>query len=67
MSSTTKIVGFDTYLVQPRWLFLRIDTDEGVTGWGEPIVEGRAETRVVSAEMITVSCHLFGHSYTSAR
>ncbi|MBF8191149.1 galactonate dehydratase [Nonomuraea sp. K274] len=39
-----KIVGFDTYLVQPRWLFLRIDTDEGVTGWGEPIVEGRAET-----------------------
>ncbi|MGP3958040.1 galactonate dehydratase [Nonomuraea sp. 3N208] len=39
-----KIVGFETFLVPPRWLFLRVDTDEGITGWGEPIVEGRAET-----------------------
>ena len=38
-----KIVGYETFLVAPRWLFLRIDTDEGVVGWGEPIVEGRAE------------------------
>jgi galactonate dehydratase len=38
-----KIIGFETFLVGPRWLFLRIDTDEGVSGWGEPIVEGRAE------------------------
>ncbi|MEO3867830.1 galactonate dehydratase [Nonomuraea sp. B12E4] len=44
MPSSLKIVGFDTFLVQPRWLFLRIETDEGITGWGEPIVEGRAET-----------------------
>jgi galactonate dehydratase len=34
----------DTFLVPPRWLFLRIETDDGVVGWGEPIVEGRAET-----------------------
>ncbi|WP_327085098.1 galactonate dehydratase [Nonomuraea sp. NBC_01738] len=39
-----KIAGFETFLVEPRWLFLRVDTDEGVSGWGEPIVEGRAET-----------------------
>ena len=38
-----KIVGYETYLVAPRWQFLRIDTDEGISGWGEPIVEGRAE------------------------
>ncbi|MEU4603701.1 galactonate dehydratase [Kribbella sp. NPDC023972] len=38
-----KIVGFETFLVAPRWQFLRIDTDEGISGWGEPIVEGRAE------------------------
>ncbi|WP_090937109.1 galactonate dehydratase [Nonomuraea jiangxiensis] len=44
MPPSLKIVGFDTFLVRPRWLFLRIDTDEGITGWGEPIVEGRAET-----------------------
>jgi galactonate dehydratase len=25
-------------------LFLKVSTDEGVTGWGEPVVEGRAET-----------------------
>ena len=39
-----KITRLSTFLVAPRWLFLRIDTDEGVTGWGEPVVEGRAET-----------------------
>src|SRR4051812_41916567 len=39
-----KISELRTYLVPPRWLFLRVDTDEGITGWGEPIVEGRAET-----------------------
>ncbi|SCF45724.1 galactonate dehydratase [Micromonospora mirobrigensis] len=39
-----KITGHELFLVAPRWLFLRIDTDEGISGWGEPIVEGRAET-----------------------
>jgi galactonate dehydratase len=39
-----KIVGLETFLVPPRWLFLRIDTDEGISGWGEPVVEGRAAT-----------------------
>jgi len=39
-----KIVGHELFLVAPRWLFLRIDTDEGISGWGEPVVEGRAHT-----------------------
>ncbi|MER5641448.1 galactonate dehydratase [Kitasatospora sp. NPDC002227] len=39
-----RITELETFLVAPRWLFLRISTDEGVTGWGEPVVEGRAET-----------------------
>lgn len=34
----------ETFLVPPRWLFCRIETDHGLVGWGEPIVEGRAET-----------------------
>ncbi|MET8527948.1 galactonate dehydratase [Micromonospora sp. NPDC005172] len=34
----------ETFLVAPRWLFLKITTDDGVVGWGEPVVEGRAET-----------------------
>jgi len=39
-----KITNLTTYLVPPRWLFLKIETDDGVTGWGEPVVEGRALT-----------------------
>jgi galactonate dehydratase len=25
-------------------MFLKMETDAGITGWGEPIVEGRART-----------------------
>lgn len=39
-----KIVGYELFPVAPRWLFLRVDTDAGISGWGEPIVEGRAAT-----------------------
>ena len=39
-----KITGHELYTVPPRWLFLKIKTDEGIAGWGEPIVEGRVET-----------------------
>ncbi|WP_431907831.1 galactonate dehydratase [Amycolatopsis thermoflava] len=39
-----KIVSVETFLVPPRWLFCRVATDDGLVGWGEPVVEGRAET-----------------------
>jgi galactonate dehydratase len=39
-----KITALKTFLVPPRWLFLKVETDEGAVGWGEPILEGRAET-----------------------
>ena len=39
-----KITRLTTYRVAPRWMFLKVETDEGVTGWGEPVVEGRAGT-----------------------
>jgi len=39
-----KISKLVTYRIPPRWLFLKIETDEGITGWGEPVVEGRAAT-----------------------
>ncbi len=39
-----RITRLETFLVQPRWLFLKIHTDEGVVGLGEPVVEGRALT-----------------------
>ena len=39
-----KITKITTYIVPPRWLFLKIETDEGIFGWGEPVIEGRAHT-----------------------
>ena len=39
-----KITRLETYLVQPRWLFLKVHTNAGLVGLGEPVVEGRAET-----------------------
>ncbi len=39
-----KIISLELFKVPPRWLFLKVSTDEGIVGWGEPIVEGRAET-----------------------
>lgn len=39
-----KITKLETVLVKPRWLFLKIHTDEGLVGLGEPITEGRALT-----------------------
>lgn len=53
-----KITALTTYLVAPRWCFLRIDTDEGLIGWGEPVVEGRAHT--VAAAVAELSDHLIG-------
>jgi galactonate dehydratase len=39
-----KIMSMTTYKVPPRWLFLKIETQSGYIGWGEPVVEGRADT-----------------------
>src|SRR5262249_52362108 len=39
-----KITRLETFLVKPRWLFVRVHTDAGIVGLGEPILEGRALT-----------------------
>jgi len=39
-----RITGYELYEVPPRWLFLRVETSDGLVGWGEPVVEGRAGT-----------------------
>ena len=46
------------YTVPPRWLFLEIETDEGITGWGEPVVEGRAS--IVKTAVEDFSDYLIG-------
>jgi galactonate dehydratase len=45
-----KITKMETFVVPPRWLFLRVETDEGIVGWGEPIVEGKAHTVKAAVE-----------------
>lgn len=53
-----KITKLELFKVPPRWLFLKISTDEGYEGWGEPIVEGRADT--VKAAVEELSSYLIG-------
>lgn len=53
-----KIVNYEVFQVPPRWLFLKIDTDEGIAGWGEPVIEGRAAT--VKAAVIELMEYLIG-------
>ena len=53
-----KITRLTTFLLPPRWLFLRIDTDAAISGWGEPVVEGRAHT--VAAAVDELSDYLIG-------
>jgi galactonate dehydratase len=45
-----KITSLELFKVPPRWLFLKVSTDEGISGWGEPIVEGRADTVKTAVE-----------------
>jgi galactonate dehydratase len=48
-----KITKMTTYIVPPRWCFLKIETDEGISGWGEPVLEGRAATVACAVEELS--------------
>ncbi|MDF2835902.1 MAG: galactonate dehydratase [Paenibacillus sp.] len=52
------IASFELFKVPPRWLFLKVTTSDGLTGWGEPIVEGKADT--VAAAVTEMSEYLIG-------
>ena len=41
--TTRKIGKIETFMVPPRWLFVRVDSDDGAFGWGEASLEGHAE------------------------
>ncbi|MBI3472851.1 MAG: galactonate dehydratase [Candidatus Solibacter usitatus] len=47
-----KITDLEMFLVKPRWLFLKVHTNAGITGLGEPITEGRALTCKTAVEEI---------------
>ena len=53
-----KVTKLTCYRLAPRWMFLKIETDEGVSGWGEPVIEGRA--RSVEAAVNELSEYVIG-------
>jgi galactonate dehydratase len=51
-----KITAVDPFLVPPQWLFVRVRTDEGITGWGEAGIAFRA--RAIAATIEELSDYL---------
>ena len=47
-----KIARIETFLVPPRWLFVRIETADGQFGWGEASLEGHGEAVVGAFEAL---------------
>lgn len=47
-----KITRFETFFVRPRWLILKVHTDEGIVGIGEPILECRAHSCAAAVQEI---------------
>jgi galactonate dehydratase len=45
-----RVTGLELFAVPPRWLLVKVSTDEGIAGWGEPIVEGRVGTTRAAVE-----------------
>jgi galactonate dehydratase len=45
-----KIKSMELFKVPPRWLFLKITTDSGLVGWGEPAIEGKSDTVAAAVE-----------------
>ncbi|MDT2831903.1 galactonate dehydratase [Vagococcus carniphilus] len=44
-----KITNITVYKVKPRWIFVKVSTDEGIDGWGEMISGTKTETVVAGA------------------
>ncbi|MFI3173325.1 MAG: galactonate dehydratase, partial [Eubacteriales bacterium] len=53
-----KITKLEMFHVEPRWMFLKISTDEGICGWGEPVLEGRST--VVEEAVNVLSNYIIG-------
>ncbi|MEW2384364.1 galactonate dehydratase [Micromonospora sp. NPDC047707] len=49
----TTIARVETFLVAPRWLFVRVETTDGTVGWGEATCEGRSETVRTAVEQLS--------------
>jgi galactonate dehydratase len=50
----------ELFKVPPRWLFLKVTTEGGLTGWGEPVLEGKVDTVIACVKELSV--HVLGKS-----
>ena len=55
-----KIKSVELFQVPPRWLFIKVTTESGLVGWGEPVIEGKAAT--VAAAVDEMSDYIIGRS-----
>jgi galactonate dehydratase len=58
--SELKVTTVDAFLIPPQWLFVRVRTDEGITGWGEGGIQMRA--RAVQAAVSYLADYLVGRN-----
>jgi galactonate dehydratase len=54
-----KIARIETFYVPPRWLFVRVEADDGAFGWGEASLEGHAEA--VDGAFAAIRDRFIGH------
>lgn len=54
-----RIAKIEHFLVPPRWLFVRVECDDGSVGWGEASLEGHAEA--VAGALDAARDRLIGH------
>lgn len=55
----TTIARIETFIVPPRWLFVRVETADGAVGWGEASLEGHAEA--VDGAFASIRDRFVGH------
>ena len=48
-----KISNIIIYTVKPRWIFIKIVTDNGIEGWGEMVSGTKTETVVAGAKELS--------------
>lgn len=58
-TDTMKIVDYELFDIPPRWLFVRIETNSGLVGWGEHVTGG-GPAAVRSATETFLRTHLLG-------
>lgn len=58
MAQTMKITGLEIFKLKPRWIFVKLETDQGISGWGEMI--SGTKTEAVAAGAKEMGSYLIG-------